>query len=115
VFFVAQTPLLLCSLDGYTQGHLVYHIHKEVPCWAFGSVGLVGNETANAEASEAVFLRGLSSEQPLGGNLCALILYSLISSWQDMWTNTLQSVKPCALLWQSVSFIREEEIMLTCL
>jgi hypothetical protein len=82
-------------------------------CRLSSSVGLPSNETVNATDSEVVKLGGLSSEQLLGGNLCALLLYSLISSWQHLWTNTqdnrLQAVKSCVLVWHSSSF------MLTCL
>jgi hypothetical protein len=42
-------------------------------------VDLLGNETANAAASEVVSLGGFSSEQPLGGTLCRTsLLYYLI-------------------------------------
>jgi hypothetical protein len=82
-------------------------------------MGLLSNETVNATASEVFKLGGLSSEQLLSGNFCTLVLYSLISSWQHLWTNTqdnrLQAVKPCVLVWHSSSFDRKEEVMLTCL
>jgi hypothetical protein len=82
-------------------------------------VVLLGGVTANADASEDVFLGGLSSKQPLCGNLCALLLYILILSWYDVWTdmhdNKLNSAEPCVLVWQSFSSIRKEQIMLMCL
>jgi hypothetical protein len=50
----------------------------------------------HAEASEAVFQWEFVS-RTLGGNASGLLIYSLISSWQDIWTNTqhnkLQSVQ----------------------
>jgi hypothetical protein len=83
------------------------------------SVDMLGNEPANTETSEAVFLGGLSLEQPLSHNPCALLVYILILSWQDMSTNTednkFQSVQPCILVWQSFSSIRKQKVMLTCL
>jgi hypothetical protein len=39
-------------------------------------VGLLGNETANAAVSEVVFLGSLLSEQPLGGILYHISLFS---------------------------------------
>jgi hypothetical protein len=57
-------------------------------CWASISVNMISNAPANTEASEAVFLGGLSSEQALCQNPCALDIYILILSWQDVWTNT---------------------------
>jgi hypothetical protein len=77
------------------------------------------NESINAKASEDVFLGGLSSEHPLHHNPCALFIYILILSWQDVWTNTednkLQSVQPYVLVWQSFSSIKKQQVMLTCL
>jgi hypothetical protein len=29
--FLAKTPLLLCRVEGHTEGHLVYHLHKGMP------------------------------------------------------------------------------------
>jgi hypothetical protein len=37
----SQTPLLLFSLDGNTEGHLIYHLHKEYQAqWACSAVSL---------------------------------------------------------------------------
>jgi hypothetical protein len=73
----------------------------------------------HAAASEDVFFGSLSAEQPLGDNFYGLHLYCLISSFQDLWSNTwdnkLRSVQPCFLVWQLLSFIRKEEIMHKCL
>jgi hypothetical protein len=81
-------------------------------------VGIPYSETASGAARKAVFLVCFSSGQTLGGNLYALLLYSLISSWQDLCTNTqdnkLEAVQPCVQVWQSFSCIRKQEIMLTC-
>jgi hypothetical protein len=58
----------------------------------------------HAATSEAVFFGSLSAEQPLGGNISGLLLYCLILSLQDLWSNTqdnkLQLVQPCCLVWQ---------------
>jgi hypothetical protein len=35
--------------------------------------------------------------------------------WTNMQDNELESVKPCALVWQTLIYIRKEEIMLTFL
>jgi hypothetical protein len=52
-------------------------------------------------------------------NVSGLLLYSQVTSWQDLWSNTqdnkLQLVQPCIPVWQLFSFIKEEEIMLACL
>jgi hypothetical protein len=70
-------------------------------CWVTISVDMIGNEPANTETNEAVFLGGLSSEQPLCRNPCALLVYILILSWQDISTDTkdskLHSLQP--LFW----------------
>jgi hypothetical protein len=120
VIFLAQTPLLLFSLDGNTEGHLVYHLLKEVPyagClaeWACLAMSLPIWKPVK------LFSLGFCHQH----NLCFVMFVfyfftSLISLWQDVWTNTqdnkLQSVKPCVPMWHSFSSIRNEEIMLTCL
>jgi hypothetical protein len=64
---------------------------------------------------------GLGSDNPAFKQHATLLLllYFLISLWEDIWTNTqgnkLQSVKPCVQVWHAFSSIRKEEIVLTCL
>jgi hypothetical protein len=49
---------------------------------------MLDNEPAKAESDEETFPEGLSSEKHLRRNPCALRLYILILSLQDVWTNT---------------------------
>jgi hypothetical protein len=93
---------------------LVYYLHKEVPLsgclaqWASSAMRLPLQEP------EKLTSLGMSSEQPLGRNLCALLLYSLILSWQGMWTtpdNKLHSLQPCVQVCQTLSSVREEGIV----
>jgi hypothetical protein len=80
---------------------------------------MLSNTHANTKSSEAVFLGGLSSEQPLRRNPCALSLYILILSWQDVWVDSgdskFASVRTFILVWQPFRSIRKEEIMLAWL
>jgi hypothetical protein len=71
-----DTIIGLQILIEHMQGHLVYHLHELVAfAGHLNSVVLIGHESANAVASEVVFLGGLSSEQPLDGNLCAFFTH----------------------------------------
>jgi hypothetical protein len=90
----------LQSLSWHTHGHLTYHLHKEVPLSCCLAKWPARQWDCQCSRKQNFFLGGLSSEQPLGSNLCALLFQSLLSSWQDVCTNAqgnkLQYIVWCA-------------------